>query len=364
MMKSKVISTGLSLGKNEGGNFAITSALLVPLLFMAGSLALDTTNALSMKTRLQNAVDSAALATSTRLVNDSGLSLLDAKSFAENFLIGQLQDANNTYESMSVKPTVSITPVIDGTTTIWRVSIALEGSQAATPMARFLGREQTTVKVAGTSESASGSTKGSVSLMLVLDKSGSMGWDLAGQVKMNVLKTAVIGLLAEFKLADPEEKYVRVGGASYDREIDQRQILKWGTKFAERFVAKLVASGGTDSTDAFKWAYQKVTAETEDNEHLRSTSQLPTKYIVLMTDGDNNYVSADTSTKILCDEAKKDGVKVYSVAFAAPERGKQLLSYCASSEAHFFDAKNSEELIAAFKNIGQQASKVASRLTQ
>ncbi|SOE08616.1 putative Flp pilus-assembly TadE/G-like protein [Hoeflea halophila] len=364
MMKPKALFTASSLVEDRGGNFAIAAALTIPLLFMAGSLAVDTTNAISMKTQMQNAVDSAALATSTRLANDKGLSLLDAKSFAEKFLNGQLQEAMNSYQAMAVKPTVSIIPTINGSSTAWKVSIVLEGSQAATPMARFLGHEKTTVKVAGTSESASGTTKGSVSLMLVLDKSGSMGWDLGGQVKMNVLKTAVIGLLTELKLADPEEKYVRIGGVSYDTKIDKKQGLKWGTDYAGKFVGKLEAKGGTDSTDAFKWAHEKVTYDKEDKEHLKETGQTPTKYIVLMTDGDNNYVSADTSTKILCDKAKKDGVKVYSVAFAAPDRGKQLLSYCASSGAHFFDAKDSAELIAAFKNIGQQASKVVSRLTQ
>lgn len=83
-----------------------------------------------------------------------------------------------------------------------------------------------------------------------------------------------------------------------------------------------------------------------------------------MTDGDNNYTSADTSTKKLCDEAKADGLTIYTIAFAAPSRGQQLLSYCASQPENYYDARNSAELIDAFKNIGEQTSKVVSRLTQ
>ena len=48
--------------RNRDGNFAMMASLVLPVIFVAGSLVLDTTNALSMKTSLQNAADSAALA--------------------------------------------------------------------------------------------------------------------------------------------------------------------------------------------------------------------------------------------------------------------------------------------------------------
>jgi hypothetical protein len=46
---------------NDDGNFTMMAALMLPILFAAGTLAVDATNAFSMKTRLQNAADSAAL---------------------------------------------------------------------------------------------------------------------------------------------------------------------------------------------------------------------------------------------------------------------------------------------------------------
>jgi Flp pilus assembly protein TadG len=65
--------------ENNKGNFAIMAALTVPVVFIAASLAVDTTNAMSMKIRLQNAVDSAALATSTRLAQEEGSALMMRK---------------------------------------------------------------------------------------------------------------------------------------------------------------------------------------------------------------------------------------------------------------------------------------------
>jgi len=350
---------------NKDGNFAIMLSLALPVLLIAGSLALDTTNAMSMKTRMQNAVDSAALATSTRLSQEEGLSIIDARAFAATFIQGQMQEDMPVFADMNVKPTISITPVIDNGTTVWSVAITMTGTQTVTPMARMMGRESLSVGVSSKSQSASiAAQQGALSMALVLDRSGSMDWDLDGQRKIDVLKTAVGGLLTQFETADPDQKFVRIGASSYNTYMTGAESLNWIPETTRTFVNALPASGGTDSTQAFSWAFVKVSADSEVTAHLAKSGQKPDKFIVFMTDGDNNYSSADSSTKILCDKAKGAGVEVYTVAFAAPTRGKQLLAYCASSADHFYDAKSSAALIAAFESIGKKASKVASRLTQ
>lgn len=358
------MSTLEKLFRSKDGNFAMMAGILVPVLFMAGSFALDTTNVLSMKTRLQNAVDSAALATATRLYQEDNLSIADAKAFAANFLQGQVEEDKSAFDDFSISPTFNITKVVDNGRTIWQVAIAMTGTQGATQMARLMGRDELSVSVAGKSESGSASSQGSISMALVLDQSGSMDWTLDGQKKINVLKTAVFGLIDELKAVDPKGEYIRLGSVSYNSAVTGKKNMTWNINRIHSFVGMLNATGGTDSTDAFKWGYNKVTSSTETTEHNNKTGQDPERIIVFMTDGDNNYYSADTSTKVLCDQAKADGVTVYTVAFAAPDRGKQLLSYCADQPDHYFDAKNSQELIDAFKNIGEQTSEVVTRLTQ
>jgi len=360
------------------------AGLAIPVVFIAASLAVDTTNSMSMKARLQNAVDSAALATVTRLSQDDDLSVEDAKAFAATFLQGQVEEDIPVFANMSVQPVITITPIDDEGRTIWRVAIAMSGTQTLTPMARVMGRESLTVNVVGKSEGGSSAALGSFSMALVLDKSGSMDWDLEsgssvegvnvvlgpdGQPlgslnKMDVLKIAVSAMVTQFQASDPDRKYVRLGASSYDIKLRETQNLVWNLGKVTDFVNTLDADGGTDSTDAFKWGYQRLMKDKEVTKHAERSGQVPDKFLVFMTDGDNNYNSADTSTKILCDGAKADGIQVYTVAFAAPWRGKQLLSYCASSPEHFFDAGNSSELIAAFKSIGIQASKIAARLTE
>lgn len=353
------------LAADRRGNFAMLAALAVPVMFVAASLAIDTTNALSMKTRMQNAADSAALATATRLSQEDDLSLEAAKAFAATFLQGQVEEDLPAFANLSVQPFVTITPVKDNGKTIWRVAVSVTGTQELTPMARLMGQENLSVEVVGKSESASGGTvQGAFSMALVLDRSGSMDWDLDGQRKIDVLKTAVGGLLDQFETADPSHSYVRVGASSYNNQMTGSQALHWKPRKTRDFVNALPAEGGTDSTEAFNWAYTNVDAPREIKLHEAKTGQVPERFIVFMTDGDNNYSAADSSTKILCDKARDAGVQVYSVAFAAPTRGKQLLQYCATSTAHFFDARSSADLIAAFKSIGKQAAKVVSRLTE
>jgi hypothetical protein len=83
-----------------------------------------------------------------------------------------------------------------------------------------------------------------------------------------------------------------------------------------------------------------------------------------MTDGENNSGSADTKTLQYCTAAKTLGITIYSIAFNAPQGGKELLSACASSAKTYFDAKDADELLKAFESIAADASGEISRLTQ
>lgn len=182
--------------------------------------------------------------------------------------------------------------------------------------------------------------------------------------KIDALKSAAASLFAQFDAADPDNKYVRTGLIAYSSSVQGSTDMQWGSSSAANYAATLSANGGTASTSAVKWAYDKLktSVSTEATEHLNKNGQVPSRFILFMTDGDNNYTSDDTSTKSYCDQAKTDGIEIYSVAFAAPEGGQELLNYCASSTEHYFEPETASELIAAFTNIGAATSKSATRL--
>lgn len=183
--------------------------------------------------------------------------------------------------------------------------------------------------------------------------------------KIRLLKDAASNMLDQMAAADPEEQYVRTGSVTYHSEMDDQSDLAWGISDTISFINDLKANGGTSSTDAMDWSYDKlkVSDGTEINEHAQKNGQIPDRFIVFMTDGENNYEADDTSTKAICDNAKSDGIIIYTVAFAAPEDGQKLLEYCATSTEHYFEPETASQLIEAFEYIGRKTTNTPTRLT-
>jgi len=69
--------------------------------------------------------------------------------------------------------------------------------------------------------------------------------------------------------------------------------------------------------------------------------------------------NADALTSELCSSIKQDGIRIITVAFEIEDTGtKNLLDNCASSSTDYYDASNSDQLKAAFKNIGESLNVV------
>ncbi len=112
--------------------------------------------------------------------------------------------------------------------------------------------------------------------------------------KIESLKMAVADMLAQLVASDPDAEYVRTGAVSYNAAMQTPSPLNWGTLAASAYVSALTATGGTDSSLAFQTAYESIVAASENEAHHDVNGQVPVKYIVFMTDGDNNTTSADT----------------------------------------------------------------------
>lgn len=129
----------------------------------------------------------------------------------------------------------------------------------------------------------------------------------------------------------------------------------------------MIAQGNTYIAGGLEWGWHVLTNQSPYREgvtleelHKRDGF----KYMVVLTDGENtrapNYPThdstsralADSLTKQLCDEIKRDQIVVYTVALGpidAPTRA--LLQSCASSPANYFTASSSGDLSGAFAAI-------------
>lgn len=377
-----VIAKLKGMAADRSGNFAIMTALMLPVLIGSAGIAVDLSAAMFRKTELQGAADAAALAASSELAAGD-LRKRGGKRIAEEHLAGNLSQMG--IEDYDVKVKVTRTPrALLSTTIDWKVDVTVSTVEAGSGLVRVLGLGDLDVAVNAVSTSVSGQ-RNAFSMYFVLDKSGSM---LAStdQVKsrttcpyyrlnasatvlyqsssnpcyftqMEALKNATNAMFAKFETADKDDKYFRFGAVSYADGIDKNASLAWGTSNAKNTINSLQAQGGTDSSDAFETAYEAVTKLSEVTTHtLKNGVLAPKKYIVFMTDGENNRNGADSSTLSYCTQAKAKGVIIYSVAFNAPAGGKTLLSKCASSPKTYFDAANAEELAKAFEDIAKDAT--------
>lgn len=374
------------LAGDKTGNFAITTAFVIPVLIGVVGMAIDTANLLIFKNKLQVAADTATLAAASSLASKAKTAQ-DAKALSLQFLYGQInagKTAENaaTYPQAVSEPTVSITEsAYNVTGKKFAVTMKTSYTVPLSPLAAVLGLSTARVSVSSTSESST-ETKNALSMYFVLDRSGSMGdytnttyqatcydrknrpYSCTGYyTKIDSLKMAVASLLGQLTTADPETKYVRTGSVAYDLSMLTPQAINWGVNAVQSYVNNLTANGGTSSTNAFKQAVTSLMASTEDSAHKAKNGQVPSKYIVFMTDGDNNYASDDTATKLACDDAKNKKIEVFTVAFMAPSKGQSLLKYCATDSNHYFAAEDTAQLVQAFKTIGDKAAEQMTLLT-
>jgi len=335
----------------QSGNVAMTFGIaFLPIMLSVGA-AIDYSRGSDLHSRVANATDAALLAAVSGAMNDIDLTDVLAvkarlKQDFEPFFLANLHgDAAYKYNGFTldydpITKNVSVDVDIDYKTAVfgivgmkhWEADV-----HAATSMQMKAG--------------------GAISMFLVLDRSGSMGWSNGdGGTKMFSLKTAVSKMIANFQLADPKSEFIRMGAVAYSSSMWSSQNLNWKLSKTITYVNAMYANGGTDSSDSVKEAYTQLKKKKEINQHNKKSGQVPELIMVFMTDGDNNYSSDDTATKSTCNSAKAYGIEIYTVAFQAPRNGKALLEYCATSSGHYFEPSNTDELISSFNSIGKDVS--------
>lgn len=143
-------------------------------------------------------------------------------------------------------------------------------------------------------------------------------------------------------------------------------------------IAAVSASGNTYIPAGLAWGFNMLSPQTPLTDaaayDTKGPNRKPRKVLLLMTDGANTKlmrpanngdhegspaagaraVQADTWTTELCTNIKAQKIEVYAVAFdiGTDTVSRELVRKCATDDAHFYDASDSTELIAAFDAIG------------
>ncbi|MGQ8631265.1 vWA domain-containing protein [Agrobacterium sp. DKPNP3] len=396
---------------DTSGNFGMLTAILLPVLLGVAGAGLELANVMQAKANLQNTADSAALAAATEArLREGKLTDEQIKEIAKAFIAGQM-DQSLTEEQKKELDENSLTNVgatenARGKTFI--IETKINQKIQLNPLLGLIGAHTIDVSVTGTAKSTV--NKGApISMYLALDRSGSMSFktDTVDTKKTSCqnytadnwikypnltksspcyvnkatsLKTAVGFLVATLNKADPTytanggSELVRTGASVYTHETYPAQPLSWGTNSVVTYVDKQIPefpTGGTDARSSLTAAYNalKTSNPAEAKAHKDKGSESFERYIVLMTDGEMTGNSAswnssiDQSVRTTCETAKKDGIKIFTVAFMAPDKGKALLQYCASSADNYYAPENMEQIVTAFGEIARKAAGSIATLT-
>ncbi|MES5046788.1 TadE/TadG family type IV pilus assembly protein [Rhizobium nepotum] len=396
---------------DTSGNFGMMTAILLPVLLGVAGAGIELANVMQVKADLQNTADSAALAAATEARLKKGeLTDEQIKETAKAFIVSQMEKNLTEEEKKELEKNSPITIAASenarGKT--YTIETTINYQMKLNPLLGFIGPK--TLDIAATGTAVSTVNKGApISMYLVLDRSGSMSfktdtvdtkktscqnytannWSSYPSLKQTSpcyvnkaisLKTAVGFLVATLNKADPTytasggSELVRTGASVYTHEAYPAQAINWGTSGVVSYVDKQIPefpSGGTDATSGLNAAYNalKKTNPAEAKAHKDKESESFERYIVLMTDGEMTGNSAswnyniDQTVRNTCDAAKKDGIKIFSVAFMAPDKGKSLLQHCASSVDNYYAPENMEQIVTAFGEIARKAAGSIATLT-
>ncbi len=412
------------LATDRAGNFGIMTAVLLPVLFGAAGVAVDLASGLQVKSQMQGLVDAATLATASAM-SDQDMTAAEAETFSKTYFLGQAAQSTAPATETAAEKTAREKALSDGlkaTATVtnssgnartYNIKMTMNYDMALSGLSRVLGLS--TMHIGVSSASQSGREGNALSMYLALDESGSMAWDTSTVnpaaptksvttvedgpyecgttrrprtcdglhyvtntapnyvTKMESLKAAAAAMFSELKLADPTTELIRVGATSYDDQTKAEQAIKWGTSNVATYVANLPEppAGGTDATGAMTNAFNALKADNaaEKTAHTAKGNTSFERFIVLMTDGEMTGNSAswnstiDAKVRALCKQSKDDGIKIYSIAFMAPDRGKSLLSTCASGDDYYYEPTDMTTLVQSFGDIARKAAKTDTRLT-
>ncbi len=389
---------------DRSGNFAIMTAILLPLLVGSAGVAIDTANMILTRSEMQGATDAASLAAVTALASGT-TTVADAPTLVKDFVAGQMSNFlgadTATLASIKAGTMATITPTTTATGTSFAVVVSSSYRMPVTGFTSVLGWNS--VQVAASSSTTSGTTtsRTALSMILALDQSGSMAdntdqsttvctWQFSNicfgymttyVTKIAALKAAAAALFSALETADPTHVLVRTGAVSYNAAVvgqTKNPTMDWGTTSALKYVNSLptVPTGGTDATGAqdIADAVVKKLANATDPEsiyQLQKGNSNTARFIVLMSDGEmtgnssNWNQSIDSAVRANCDSEKKnDGITIFTVAFMAPSDGQALLKYCASTAANYYSPNTMADLVSAFTSIAKTATQSMTLMTK
>lgn len=197
--------------RDEGGNFAVTFAFAAVAIFLSVGLAVDFSRSIGTKTRINNALDSATLATAralsigeiTRPQADAYLSALFAANIGVENLAGSKYKIDN----------INIDPV--------KQTVTASASYDQKLVFMQVGTGKTTQVVGSLSASSYGQSD--IEIAVVLDVTGSM----SGSPITSLKAAAKLGVDELLKVNTNTDEHIRISLVPYSDSVNAGPLAKY-----------------------------------------------------------------------------------------------------------------------------------------
>jgi len=366
--------------KDESGAFTVFWALVITLVLVCTGSAYDINVAVTAKAKAQNFADSIALTAAINVKANDGLPQTDQQGYihAKTYNLSNIGYFITPYVKTDAGSAQENWAVVNYDVDAGQLTVEVTGNAKTAFMGMF-GINEVPFRASTTVDYAVDDINNSLSIALVLDTSGSMWYhDETGVKREDAMEAAALDLMINLETLvigqEDDGRILRTGIIPYYSYIWWSKVvnMKWG-RVSDNSINSLWEGGGTNASDAMELADTWMQSETAY--HIAETGRDdPKKYVILMTDGVNNYTPYDTQTLAACTSMKDQGVTVYTIGYALNpqtyssdnywdtytppqaeiDRATDLLSQCATSADHFKTTDNDTDLAAIFDGIGAE----------
>ncbi|MBE6719824.1 MAG: VWA domain-containing protein [Ruminococcaceae bacterium] len=182
-------------------------------------------------------------------------------------------------------------------------------------------------------------------VVLTLDVSGSMAdQGENGQLPIDETKRAAT------KFVDTVlQKDAGVGIVTYESEAEKTSELSNSKKYLNNTINELYASGGTNTEDGLRKAYEML-----------KNSKAKKKIILLMSDGMPNAGKEGQELIDFADKIKNEGIIIYTLGFfsalgdGSSQEAQDLMRGIATDSSYYFNVDDADNLVYFFDDIAEQ----------
>lgn len=349
--------------RSEDGSVFIFVGLAIVVLMGVAAIAIDLGTQSIIKTRMQNAADAAAVggAVADNVDNAQRMAIARryfALNYPDEYLGTDLTAAN-----------VGITTSGDS------VLVDTNMRQRKADLLPIIDRN--TIEMQAVSEvQNTGSSQADIrDITLVMDASGSMGYEMGDASRIIYAKQAARVVIDEVLCAHPGSGS-RIGWVQYSSQCNDGAGTVNGTQCVD--VSEWLALSG--SCNALRSQLNRYVERSATNgaEGLERAETLMgaarpnvVRAVVYMTDGRNNTYRdtdycrtftdpgcvgdyspmADVPARQACNRLKASGILVYTVSYSPDAQHAQIMRDCASGPDYYFYAPDAVTLKSAFQQI-------------